>query len=37
MTCCGAANATVTNAAAATIAVIVNIILLWFIAYNEME
>jgi hypothetical protein len=31
MTCCGTANATVVNAAAATIAAIANVILLWFI------
>jgi hypothetical protein len=32
MTCCGTVNATVVNAAAATIAAIANVILLWFIA-----
>jgi hypothetical protein len=38
MTCCGTANATVANAAAATIAVIANVILLWFIVHDyEME
>jgi hypothetical protein len=31
MTCCGTANATVVNEAAATIAAIANVILLWFI------
>jgi hypothetical protein len=32
MTCCGTANATVANAAAATIAVIARVIRLWFIS-----